>query len=80
MPSHTKSAPKFSGEYTTKKCPNCFTYLPLNAKRCNICNHRVGPVNKIGFATKPFDWWAYLLAAGAIAAFAVFVWWGFFRE
>ena len=80
MPSHSQAKAKFAGQHPVKKCPYCFTYLPLNAKKCNICHHKVGSVNKIGFATKPFEWWTYLLAAASIAAFAGFMWWGFFRE
>lgn len=66
--------------HTTKKCPNCYTYLPLRAKVCTSCHARVGDVDKLGFAQKPVDWRGYLLAALTIAAFAIFMWWAFFRE
>ena len=74
---HTK---KPTGSYTTKKCPDCYVYLPLNAKVCTSCHIKVGDVDKLGFAAKPTDWWGYLIAAVSIAVFAVFIWWGFFRE
>jgi hypothetical protein len=66
--------------HTTKKCPNCYTYLALSARICTSCHARVGDVDRLGFAQKPFDWKAYLLAAVTMAAFAVFIWWAFFRE
>jgi hypothetical protein len=66
--------------YTTKKCPDCYTYLPLTADKCTTCKAKVGEVDKLGFASKPTDWRGYLIAAVSIAVFAVFVWWGFFRE
>jgi hypothetical protein len=58
-----------SGSYgfVTKKCPECYTHLPLN-------------VDKLGFATRPFDWSGYLIAIVAIVGFCWFVWWGFFRD
>jgi hypothetical protein len=71
---------KSASDYTTKKCPHCYTYLPLRANVCTSCHQRVGDVDKLGFAKKPFDWRAYLLAGITIAAFAVFIWWAFFRE
>jgi hypothetical protein len=41
---------------------------------------RVGEVDKLGFAAKPFDWPGYAIAIVSIIVFAVFMWWGFFRE
>jgi hypothetical protein len=69
-----------TNNYSTKKCPDCYTYLPLDADRCSTCKARVGDVDKLGFASKPTDWRGYLIAAVSIAVFAVFLWWGFFRE
>jgi len=65
--------------FSTKKCPYCFTYLPLYATRCDGCHKRVGAVNRLGFAAKPVDWMGYLSAIVAIAGFGVFIWWAFFR-
>ena len=64
----------------TKKCPYCFTYLPLQATRCAACDKRIGEVDKLGFASKPFDWFGYTIAIVAMIVFIVFMWWGFFRE
>ena len=66
--------------YSTKKCPFCYTYLPMHAKTCTSCHKKVGDVDKLGFATKPFDWAGYLIAILSIVAFGIFMWWGFFRE
>ena len=66
--------------HTTKKCPECFTYLPLESKVCHSCGKAVGPVTKLGLAAKPPNVKGYALAAIAILAFIIFVWWGFFSE
>jgi ribosomal protein L40E len=66
--------------YTTKKCPDCYTHLPLRATVCTSCHVRVGDVDKLGFAQKPIDWRAYLVAAVSIAGFVIFMWWAFFQE
>ena len=66
--------------HLTKKCPECYTYMPLDARVCPGCNKKIGEVDPLGFAKKPFDWRGYLAAAICIAGFIVFLWWGFFRE
>lgn len=83
MPKTSGPRPPSRGEppaHLTKKCPECFTYLPLAAEVCSACGRPVGPVTSTGLARKPFNWRAYLAAAAAIAAFAAFVWWGFFSD
>jgi hypothetical protein len=67
-------------EYATKKCPDCYMHLPLNAKECQACKTKVGDVDKLGFAKKPADWKGYLAATISIGVFVVFMWWAFFRE
>lgn len=79
-PEDLTQGPKSAGDYPTKKCPNCYAYLPLRAKVCTSCHARVGDVDKLGFAQKPINWWGYLTALVSIVAFVVFVWWAFFRE
>lgn len=71
---------KNESDYLTKKCPECYTYLPLHAPECTACKAKVGDVDKLGFAEKPFDWLGYVIAVVAIGAFAMFIWWGFFNE
>ncbi len=66
--------------YMTKKCPECYTYLPLHTTKCPSCKAKLGEVDKLGFATRPFDWAGYLIAILSIAGLAVFIWWGFFRD
>ena len=66
--------------HLTKKCPECYVYLPLNAKECPTCQAKVGEVDKMGYALKPVNWWAYLVAAVSIIGFAIYMWWAFFRE
>lgn len=66
--------------HMTKKCPECFTYLPLNAKVCHSCGKSVGPVTKLGLAQKPLNVKGYFMAGIAILAFVIFVWWGFFTD
>ena len=69
-----------SSSFVSKKCPECFTYLPLNTKKCPECKTKLGDVNKLGFATRPFDWAGYLIAVLSIVGLIVFIWWGFFSD
>ena len=58
--------------YSTKKCYECLTHIPIDATVCNICNAKVGKVNRIGMAEKPVDVKAYvgfIIAAGALVFF-----------
>lgn len=71
-----------SGSYgfVTKKCPECYIYLPLHTKKCPACSTKLGNVDKLGFATRSFDWAGYLIAILSIIGFVAFIWWGFFRD
>ncbi len=69
-----------SDNYLIKKCPHCYEYLQLRAKVCTACQKKVGEVDKLGFAEKPVDWLGYLIALVSMVGFAIFMWWGFFRE
>lgn len=80
MSSKNQSDARRKIEYATKKCPDCYAHLPLRAKECHACKAKVGDVDKLGFAEKPADWLGYLVAGVSILVFAVFMWWGFFRE
>lgn len=79
-PSEKTAGNKPSAAHMTKKCPECFTYLPLDAKVCTSCGKSVGPVGRVGLAEKPPNLKGYVAAAVAILAFVIFVWWGFFIE
>ena len=61
-------------QFTTKKCYECFTHLPLNATVCNVCKKKVGKVNRHGIAEKPTDWKAYAVAAIALSFLIAFFW------
>ena len=65
--------------YITKKCWECFTHLPLNAKVCTSCGKRVGEIDKQGKAKRPVDIMGYLMAAVSIAIFLAVIWYGFIR-
>ena len=69
-----------SSRYVTKKCPECFSYLPLHTKKCPHCNTKLGGVNKLGFASRTFDWAGYLIAIISILGLCIFIWWAFFRD
>ena len=69
-----------SSHYSIKKCPECYTYLPLHTTKCPSCNTKLGDVDKLGFASRTFDWAGYLIAVLIIIAFVCFVWWGFFSD
>jgi hypothetical protein len=71
-----------SGSYgfVTKKCPECYAHLPLQTRKCPSCNTKIGDVDKLGFATRPFDWWGYLIAIISIVGLCWFIWWGFLKE
>jgi len=64
---------------STKKCYECFAYLPSNATVCNSCNAKVGPADERGIAKKPTDWKSYFLAIVGFIAFGIFIWWSFLR-
>ena len=65
---------------STKKCPECLTYLPSNATVCDSCNAKVGPADERGIAKKPTDWTSYVIAIIGMLMFGLFIWWSFFRD
>lgn len=69
-----------SHSHMTKKCPECFAYLRLDAKVCHSCGKSVGTVTPVGLAEKTVDVKGYVVALVAAVVFAVFVWWGFFTD
>jgi len=64
----------------SKKCPECYEYMPLHAKICPACKIKVGDMDNTGMARRTTDWKAYGSAAFAILLFAVYIWWAFFKE
>ena len=80
MSPERRSRSKGKFDYATKKCPECYVHLPLNAKECHACKAKIGDVDKLGFALKPPDWMGYLAAAVSAIIFILFMWWAFFLE
>jgi hypothetical protein len=64
--------------HVTKKCPQCYTYIPLNALQCPSCKTKVGKVDKHGMATKRVDWGSYVICILAWLTLAIYVWFAFF--
>jgi hypothetical protein len=65
--------------FTTKKCYECFTHLPLDATECYACKKKVGKVDRNGIAGKPTDVKSYVVFALAFAALVVFLWKAFLK-
>jgi uncharacterized protein with PIN domain len=63
--------------HSTKRCPECYTYVSLRTTKCPSCNTRLGEVEKHGMAKKTVDWKAYLMALVAALGFALYIWWAF---
>lgn len=65
--------------FMTKKCPECMTSMPAAARRCPTCNKKLGEVNKLGFAKKPVDWFAYASTLIWVQGLCLFIWWAFIK-
>lgn len=61
-------------EFKHKRCPECFAILKLDETRCAACKTKVGKVDHVGIAKRPFNWKAYLTFLVALAAFAGYIW------
>ena len=61
----------------TKRCPDCFVNLPLDAKECFSCHTRVGKPDKHGKAQKKPDWVAYIVCIISWAVFILYIKWAF---
>ena len=70
---------KTSKKYGTKKCPDCFEVLMLEAKKCTYCNKRVGRVDRNGYARRPPDLKKYIYCILSWLFFAFYIWWAFIR-
>jgi len=66
--------------HITKKCPQCFSYIPLDVLTCPSCKAKVGMVDKHGMASKRTDWGSYISCLIAWAALAFYIWFAFFRS
>jgi len=61
-------------KFSSKKCWECLTHLPLKATVCSVCKKKVGKVNKFGIAEKPIDYKAYVICVFAFLLLFVFIW------
>jgi len=64
-------------QYTTKRCPECLSDLPLDTTICNHCKQKVGSVNNIGFAEIRPVLFSYITLFLSLMVFGLFAWWGF---
>lgn len=64
----------------SKKCPECYDFMPLTAKECPSCKTKVRDVDKTGMARRATDWKAYGAAVVAILVFIIYIWWAFLGE
>ncbi len=65
---------KEQANFTYKRCPYCYTHLKLNAEHCIECRKKVGEVDKVGLAKKPFNYKAYLAAGLWVVLLSFYVW------
>ena len=72
-------ASKTKKKFGTKKCPDCFEVLVLEAKKCTYCEKQVGPVDKNGYAKRPVDWKGYAYLISSWSLFGFYIWWAFIR-
>lgn len=63
--------------HATKRCPDCFTYMPLGEKRCPSCKIRVGAVESHGMAKRVIAWKKYGFALVACAILYGYINWAF---
>ena len=68
-----KKAPQVS-----KKCPQCYTHIPLDAEICPSCKNKVGLVDDHGMATRRIDWMSYIICFLAWLALGLYIWFAFF--
>ena len=76
MDSRTAMEPE--PKYPSKKCPECYTYIPINAKVCPSCKIRVGKVTRSGMAARATNWKANIICIIAWLVFALYIRYAFF--
>jgi hypothetical protein len=65
-------------KYVSKKCPECYEYVPLEAKICPSCKVRLGAVNEHGQAERLTNWKGYIICIALWLFLAFYVKWAFF--
>ena len=65
-------------KFVSKKCPECYEYMPLEAGKCPSCKARVGRIGASGMAERLTNWPAYAVCLFLWLFFAGYVKWAFF--
>ncbi|RJQ87112.1 MAG: hypothetical protein C4519_01135 [Desulfobacteraceae bacterium] len=65
-------------KYVSKKCPECYEYIALEARACPSCKVRVGKVDQHGMAQQLTNWRAYIICIALWLFLAFYVKWAFF--
>jgi len=64
-----------------KKCPECFTYLSVETKKCSYCGRKLKKsFDKYGYSKKPLDWKSYFVFFFSFITVTAYMWWAFFRD
>lgn len=64
--------------YASKKCHECYEYVPLDAKVCPFCKAKLGKIGDHGMAEKLTDWKGYIICIVLWVILVVYVKWAFF--
>jgi RNA polymerase subunit RPABC4/transcription elongation factor Spt4 len=64
--------------FISKKCPECYEYIPLESKVCPFCKVRVGKIGKHGMAERLTNWRAYIICITLWIILGIYVKWAFF--
>ena len=64
--------------HVSKKCPNCYVHMHLDAEVCPSCKNKVGLIDKHGMATKRTDWVSYVICFLAWLALGLYIKFAFF--
>lgn len=66
--------------YQTKKCPECYSYLYVEAGECDVCETQVRNAFNGGLAKRSINWMSYVQCFLAWVCLGIFVWWSFFQK
>jgi len=64
--------------YASKKCPECYEYMPLDAKVCTACKTRLGEIGDHGMAERLTNWKSYIICIVLWLFFIFYIKWAFF--
>ena len=72
-----KASSKNEHLYISKKCHECYQYVPLEATVCPSCKARLGKIDDHGMAEKLTDWKGYTISIVLFVALVVYLKWAF---